>query len=111
MDHILRDTAGDERHDVVAQHKRSTILAKRSLGVTTLPEGPVGPSDSIRTRIPRTGKEVFRAPWHLDARSSECNLMPLVISIIVVKEGDRGSRQTTPHREQHDGRIAGAGTI
>jgi hypothetical protein len=62
VNHIFRDTAGDERHNVVAQHKRSTILAKRSLSVITVLEDFVGPRDSIRTRRSRTGKEVFRVP-------------------------------------------------
>ena len=86
MDHILRDTTRDELHNVVAQHKRRAILAKRILGVITLLEDFVGPSDSMWTRRPRTGK-VFRAPWHLDARSLGCNLLPLAISIIAATEG------------------------
>src|ERR1700733_13307292 len=87
VDHKLRDTGGDERHNVTAQHKRRTILAKRSLGVTTFLEHFIGPSDSIRTRRSRTRNEVLRAPRHLNARSPGCNLVRLVISIIAAKEG------------------------
>jgi hypothetical protein len=65
--------AGDERHNVVAQHKCRTVLAKRSLGVITLLEDFVDPSDSIRSQRSRTGWQVFRAPWHLDARLPVCN--------------------------------------
>src|ERR1700733_10492946 len=91
VDHKLRDTGGDERHNVVAQHKRRTILAKRSLGVISLLEHFIGPSDSIRTRRSRTGNEVFRAPRHLNAHSPRCNLVRLVISIIAAKEGVKGA--------------------
>jgi hypothetical protein len=88
VDHILRDTAGDECHNVGAQHKCRTVLAKRSLGVITLLEGFVGPSDSTRAQRSRTGKQVFRVPWHLDARSPGCNLVSLAIFIITAMEGD-----------------------
>jgi len=99
--HILGDMAGDERHNVVAQHKRCTILAKRSLGVITFLEDFIGPSDSIRTRRSRMGKEVFKAPprsWRhgiylFRCSLARCNLVSLVISIIAAKEvADRSRR-------------------
>ena len=110
VDHIFGDTAGDERHNVVAQHKRGSILAKRSLGVITLLEDSVGPSDLIRTR-PRTGtgKEVFRTPWHLDTRSPGCNLVPVVISIIAAKEG--GAQESKEARCATDRESTGSNAI
>ena len=125
MDHILRDTAGDERHNVVAQHKRSTILAKRCLGVITLLEDFVGPSDSIRTRRSRTGKEVFRAPPCSGDMAFGCSLarMQSSASRNIYNRGKgrwragveggamchrRAINKVQTNREQRDGRIAGS---
>ena len=49
VDYMLLDMVGDERHDIIAQHKRRTILAKRSLGCITLDERLVRPGGLTRT--------------------------------------------------------------
>jgi hypothetical protein len=67
VDHMLLDTAGNERHDVITQHKRRTIPAESCLGVIALDERSLGPIGSIRAR--RTETEGFTAPqrpWRHD---------------------------------------------
>jgi hypothetical protein len=56
VDHMLLDTAGDEHHDVIAQHECRTIPAESCLGVIALDKRFLGPGDSIRNRRTRKRK-------------------------------------------------------
>lgn len=48
VDHTFLDIAGDERHDIISQHERGTVLAQSSLGLIALDERFVGPVGSVR---------------------------------------------------------------